>query len=817
MKKAVALFLICCIAITTLGGCTTEELAVYQSIKSIMGMQNYIISGTENFELTSIQKFTDGVTPDELNEQITASLTYQGCVDYNNNQLTFDCTLTIADDVETIIDGLPIHLMLDNSGENSSIIEFSPILNDFIGLDESSIITNDDGYYVFDLGALLEEINSMEYSIYEVPNPYEVDTLEYFQYDEGYSYGYDDGYWYGTDNSAQYNVSLAAYSDGFIQGLADAENDMMVDEAMMVAPFLTIVTTLTKPSDTQIGTVNSLTSLFDDLFTAFLSNGGDTHITKNENVYSLDVTLRDLCDIVCASMINVENNPRELRDILLDFASTLTDEQVLELTFGSFESQQEVIDFINLIIDDTYIAEVESGFIESGVFDPDYTNTDAYDDILEFDAMYNPTANITLEQTGEQSYELSNLIQLAGNDYDANNIQPNYTDVVASLTGNAIIYGTEITVEAESPYYSDESITFTADQKVNWSIEGNEQAGTAISSTGVFTPAEGETAESITIIATSAYDNTIIGEYTLQIAVDAEAPTFGTDLPATMTYSKNTTSPLLEVDARANDGGTVSYQWYQCDENGDNGVMVGQPGDSYLPETDTTGNYYYYVVATNTNDAATGITTATTQSSICQVVVSNFEVIPAVITTNAPNVQLQGDTNDILDAVITPDDNNSLANGSNISVHLNVEASVAPQEDQNFILAAMGDNSLAQYLDISLIKNVDGVETEITETNAPIRITIDIPESYRLANRTFEIIRVHEGVATVLPDLDTNPDTITFETNLFSTYAIAYNDADVNPGTGDNTQLSMFAALALVSLAAAVYFSKKNKKVVEVK
>ena len=52
--------------------------------------------------------------------------------------------------------------------------------------------------------------------------------------------------------------------------------------------------------------------------------------------------------------------------------------------------------------------------------------------------------------------------------------------------------------------------------------------------------------------------------------------------------------------------------------------------------------------------------------------------------------------------------------------------------------------------------------------------------------RTFAVIRVHNGKAELLADLDDNADTITIETDRFSTYAVVYKDTA--GGNGDGAQ-----------------------------
>lgn len=57
------------------------------------------------------------------------------------------------------------------------------------------------------------------------------------------------------------------------------------------------------------------------------------------------------------------------------------------------------------------------------------------------------------------------------------------------------------------------------------------------------------------------------------------------------------------------------------------------------------------------------------------------------------------------------------------------------------------------------------------------KITLTIPEALRAENRSFRMIVVTEdGKAAVLKDLDSNPNTITFETDTYYAFALAYRD-----------------------------------------
>ena len=66
----------------------------------------------------------------------------------------------------------------------------------------------------------------------------------------------------------------------------------------------------------------------------------------------------------------------------------------------------------------------------------------------------------------------------------------------------------------------------------------------------------------------------------------------------------------------------------------------------------------------------------------------------------------------------------------------------------------------------------------------PVAIVIDMPEELSGINAEFYIVRVHAGECTLLQDLDDEAETITIETERFSTYAIAYRLTDVGAEIG---------------------------------
>ena len=76
---------------------------------------------------------------------------------------------------------------------------------------------------------------------------------------------------------------------------------------------------------------------------------------------------------------------------------------------------------------------------------------------------------------------------------------------------------------------------------------------------------------------------------------------------------------------------------------------------------------------------------------------------------------------------------------------------------------------------------------EVKETKNAIQFTVAIPESLvntdATKERTYAIVRIHNGEAKEVTPITVENGTITFSTSEFSTYAIVYTDADKTPGT----------------------------------
>ena len=144
--------------------------------------------------------------------------------------------------------------------------------------------------------------------------------------------------------------------------------------------------------------------------------------------------------------------------------------------------------------------------------------------------------------------------------------------------------------------------------------------------------------------------------------------------------------------------------------------------------------------------------------------------------------------------------------GATVEIMLVVKKQDDPSGKED-IDAALGTNhKVGIYLDAKLVKTISGTVTDDgTENIQPLfgqalRLVIDLPEA--LWNKApYQIIRSHtengvSNVRVIIPDYDRDLQTLSFDADAFSTYAVVYTDSgsnnnnnnnDNNNGTGTST------------------------------
>ncbi len=99
------------------------------------------------------------------------------------------------------------------------------------------------------------------------------------------------------------------------------------------------------------------------------------------------------------------------------------------------------------------------------------------------------------------------------------------------------------------------------------------------------------------------------------------------------------------------------------------------------------------------------------------------------------------------------------------------------------------ETKIAQYLDLTvLLKTTKGqMLGEINKLSKDMTFTIAVPEELVKEGRVFVVLRMHEGETTVLETTMNSDGTLSFKTDRFSTYALAYVDAPAEEVTDDDT------------------------------
>ena len=163
-------------------------------------------------------------------------------------------------------------------------------------------------------------------------------------------------------------------------------------------------------------------------------------------------------------------------------------------------------------------------------------------------------------------------------------------------------------------------------------------------------------------------------------------------------------------------------------------------------------------------------------------------------TSNAGGAALEESSEGIISKVeLTDEEKEAQEDGKNIYIFLEVgdisnNVSAADKKlvedlinssfEELGIEADKSDVELkvGMYLDINLYKQIEGESKEkISETAGAVAISIQIPENLRKDDRIFYIVRIHDGVATLIKPSQSG-NTLTFETDQFSTYVLVYID-----------------------------------------
>lgn len=362
-----------------------------------------------------------------------------------------------------------------------------------------------------------------------------------------------------------------------------------------------------------------------------------------------------------------------------------------------------------------------------------------------------------------------------------------------------------VTVNDASKTYGDEDSEFTY---VNDKLIGNDKLTSII-----FTREEGEDVGTYKIKVSQKegsnpnYDITFKdGTYTINpLSIDKGTVVLGNVLK--YTGEKQT----QEVEQVLVNGKVLNKEDYEVLDNqatkeGKHVLTIKAKGNNH------TGSFEYsYAILPKENDKiGTGSFTVKTTGDV---EISRDEVIDLLIENKK----------------ITANELSEVAEGKKIEIVLEVKEA----QTNEFIETNTKGYKVGKYLDITLYKSVNGTNESIHELSKVMKVTIKVPEELinkdSKTKREYYIARSHNGKVDILETIyNEKTNSLTFETDKFSDYAILYKDkkelkttvtTSINKSntkqttkakTGDNANIIGLMMLLVSSMFVMVFVRKKE-------
>ena len=329
-----------------------------------------------------------------------------------------------------------------------------------------------------------------------------------------------------------------------------------------------------------------------------------------------------------------------------------------------------------------------------------------------------------------------------------------YTIEVTDKTGNkTTLNKITVTVNDASKTYGDEDSEFTY---VNDKLIGNDKLTSII-----LTREEGEDVGTYKIKVSQKegsnpnYDITFKdGTYTINpLSIDKGTVVLGNVLKYTGEKQTQEVEQVL-VNGKALNKEDYEVLDNQATKEGKHVLTIKAKGNNH------TGSFEYsYAILPKENDKiGTGSFTVKTTGDV---EISRDEIIDLLIENKE----------------ITANELSEVAEGKKIEIVLEVKEA----QTNELIETNTKGYKVGKYLDITLYKNIDGTNKSIHELTKVMKVTIKVPEELinkdSKTKREYFIARSHNGKVDILETkYNEKTNSLTFETDKFSNYAILYKD-----------------------------------------
>lgn len=138
---------------------------------------------------------------------------------------------------------------------------------------------------------------------------------------------------------------------------------------------------------------------------------------------------------------------------------------------------------------------------------------------------------------------------------------------------------------------------------------------------------------------------------------------------------------------------------------------------------------------------------------------------------------------EVFNSLVSEEELLDIFEGENVRLNFNIancNKSVSADKKKAIDKLAMQNGcKVGDYFDVIIMKSAQGNSNIISELGTECEMVIQVPQELRGKDRKYSIVHIHENAdgtyeKQILEDLDNNPDTITFRTDKFSVFAIAY-------------------------------------------
>lgn len=360
--------------------------------------------------------------------------------------------------------------------------------------------------------------------------------------------------------------------------------------------------------------------------------------------------------------------------------------------------------------------------------------------------------------------------------------------------------------------------------------------GTKVSSASVENGANAAPSGNLRLTVEDSDANTTNALAQVENAVSAEAVNLTLDQIVSKGDGTNWENPVTQFDQpvkmklQVADYDTAAGYEVVREHNGNLTKLTTSVSENGTLTFETNQFSTYFIVKTakkadngNAKTEKSSNTSSTTASSAAEST-DNAITAQSVSGEGVPAINIASAADQLLNlAKLSEDENQAVKAGNKTQFVLSASGMTPTKEEIALIQSVFGNNVIGQYLNLNLTLKISGrADRQITDLSAPMYIAITIPQN--LVNhdssieRTYRIVRIHDGVATLIDgNYDAATNQFTFATDGFSTYALVYEDVNTtltgrSPKTGDSSMWMVWTLILCAGCSILFAAGKRYKK-----